>query len=89
MSPKERSLLLKERWSLIQSGTKQKVIRIKANKIFVNYKLHGQIIDSHFIPQHQQSNKADTNSSINWLGAQPTNYILLVHYFYYFRMHEA
>ena len=56
MSHEERlteSLLLKERWSLIQTGIKRKVIRIRANKIFLKNKLHGQIIDSSFVPQQQ------------------------------------
>jgi len=39
------SLLLKERWSLIQAGgIDHKAIRIWYNKIFVQNKLHGQII---------------------------------------------
>ena len=70
MSHKERlteSLLLKERWSLIQSGIEQTVIRIRANKIFVKNKLHGQIIDSSFVPQQQQqqSSETDMDSSNN------------------------
>ena len=46
MSPKERSrdsTLMKERWSLIQSGTDRKYIRIHNSCIYVHNKLHGQI----------------------------------------------
>ena len=66
MSHEERlieSLLLKERWSLIQSGIERKVIRIRANKIFVKNKLHGQIIDSSFVPEQQQPSDTEMDSS--------------------------
>lgn len=51
MSPTERlveSLLLKERWSLIQRGIDRRTIKIRSNKIFVQQNLHGQVIDSTF-----------------------------------------
>ena len=66
MTRKERlieSLLLKERWSLIQSGMDRKFIRIRNNKIFVhNIKLHGQlqIVNSSFIA----SNSSDTTTAM-------------------------
>jgi len=37
------SLLLKERWSLIQREVNHKLIKIRGNKIFVNNKLHGEV----------------------------------------------
>ena len=40
------SLLLKERWSLIQSGLDRRAIKIRSNKIFVKNKLHGQVVNS-------------------------------------------
>ena len=46
MSPKERSCdstLMKERWSLIQSGTDRKYIKIRNSCIYVHNKLHEQI----------------------------------------------
>ena len=46
MNPEERqieSLLLKERWSLIQKDINRKVIKIRGNRIFVNNKLHGEV----------------------------------------------
>jgi len=51
MSHEERQTesLLKERWSLIQSGTEYKAIRIRNNKIFIQNKLHSA--NSSFIPQ--------------------------------------
>ena len=46
MSPSERkreSILLKERWSLIQSGVPRKAIRIQGSRLLVRNKLHGQV----------------------------------------------
>ena len=40
---KRESALLKERWSLIQSGIERKFIRIHNLSIFVNNKLHGRL----------------------------------------------
>ena len=51
MSPDERrteSLLLKERRSLITSGTNSKQIRIRNNRIYVRNILHGQVISGKF-----------------------------------------
>jgi len=44
------SVLLKERWVLIQAGTERKAIKIRSTKIFVSNKLHGQIINSSSVP---------------------------------------
>ena len=46
MSLKERkseSMLLKERWSLIQSGVPREVIKICGSRLLVRNKLHGQV----------------------------------------------
>ena len=46
MSPTEKkseSMLLKERWSLIQSGVRRDVIKIRGSRLFVSNKLHGQV----------------------------------------------
>ena len=42
------AILLNERWSLIQSGTNQKVIKIKGSRLYINNRLHGQVT-SNFI----------------------------------------
>jgi len=66
MSPAERlveSLLLKERWSLIQSGIDRKEIKICSNKIFVKQKLHGQVINSTYTPTQSQSHDTEMDSS--------------------------
>ena len=44
-----RSLLLKERWHLMQDGTERESIKIKFNKILVANKVHGEVIDSKLI----------------------------------------
>ena len=46
MSPHERkieSLLLKERWSLIQSGVPRESIKIRGHRLLIRNKLHGQV----------------------------------------------
>ena len=53
MSHAERtteSVLMKERWRLIQSGIDRKTIRIQSTNIYVNNKLHGKACNSSFVP---------------------------------------
>ena len=58
------SLLLKERWSLIQNSIDRKVIKIRSNKIFVHKKLHGQVKNSTFVlSQSHQLIPMDSSSS--------------------------
>lgn len=59
------SLLLKERWSLIQNGMERKFIRIRNNKIFVHNKLHGQIVNSSFIASDPSDTTTVMESSNN------------------------
>jgi len=68
MTQEERlteSLLLKERWTLIQGGIERKAIRIRSNKIFVNNKLYGQIINSSLILTQSQQPETAMESSNN------------------------
>ena len=44
------SILLKERWKLIQSGISRKEIKIRNDRLFVHNKLYGKIFDSVFHP---------------------------------------
>ena len=67
MSQEERqieSLLLKERWILI-AGTERKAIRIRGNKLFVNNKLHGQILNSSFVSSDAEPTKTEMDCSSN------------------------
>ena len=53
MSPDERTketLLLKERWSLIQSGIDKSDIKIKSSSIYIKGKKHGYVSHSVFTP---------------------------------------
>ena len=62
MSKEQRkieSILLKERWNLIQSGISRTQIRIRDSNIYVNKKLHGKVVDSTFT----SSNTANFNFS--------------------------
>ena len=46
------SLLLKERWNLICSGIDKKDIKICGTKLYVKSQIHGEIINSAFVPKH-------------------------------------
>ena len=53
LSPTERlkeSILLKERWKLIQSGTLRKDIKIKNDRLFVHGNVFGKLVDCVFYP---------------------------------------
>ena len=43
-----QSILMQERWKLIQSGVSRKSIRIRGNSLFVSSKLHGRVTKSKF-----------------------------------------
>ena len=49
---KIESILLKERWNLIQSGISRTQIRIRDSNIYVNKKLYGKVVDSTFMPSN-------------------------------------
>lgn len=49
-----QAVLLRERWSLIQSGIEKKDIKIRASKLLVKGSLHGHVQDSIFIPASAQ-----------------------------------
>jgi len=59
-------LLLKERWSLISSGTDKKHIRIRGTKLYVKNQIHGEIIDLTFVPKPrtEASNTSSNNSTM-------------------------
>lgn len=49
LSPQERlceSLLLKERWKLIQGGTDRKQIKIRKTRLIVSDKVHAEVVDN-------------------------------------------
>ena len=53
LSPDERlrdSILLKERWKLVQDGVLRSDIKIRSSKLFVLNKLHGKVVDRAFLP---------------------------------------
>ena len=58
MTPEERlteSILLKERWALIQKETECRAIKICGNRIFVNNKLHGEVKNSSLVLNQLQT----------------------------------
>jgi len=57
LKPEDRakeSLLLKERWSLIQKGTERKLIKLHNYSVFVNGQLHCKVVGSQL--EFQSSN---------------------------------
>ena len=51
MTPSQRyqeAVLLKQRWLLTQDGTPKQSIKIRKDKLFVNRRPHGQVIDSEY-----------------------------------------
>jgi len=66
MSKDERkieSILLQERWKLIQQGANRKVITIRKNEIFVGGLHHGKVIDQNFVKYGPQINITDNSSA--------------------------
>ena len=60
MTPEERhteSILLKERWALIQKNIERKVIKIRGSRLFVNNKLHGEVKNSSFVRDQSQTSQ--------------------------------
>ena len=43
------SVLMQERWRLIQSGVSRKSIRLRGDSLYVNHKLHGCVSNSTFV----------------------------------------
>ena len=69
LSPDQRlqeSILMKERWSLIQSGVSRSHIRIRGNSIYIHTKLHGKVLNHKFERDTQEPNSPSsrTNSPI-------------------------
>ena len=69
MSKEEKlreQLLLKERWSLISSGTDKKHIKICGTKIYVKNQIHGELVDSTFASKSRSdaSNTSNSNSTM-------------------------
>ena len=72
MSPHERkceSLLLHERWSLLQSGVPREHIKIRGSRLYVRKKLYGQVSSSgpelHFSHQNSSPIVNDSCSIVN------------------------
>ena len=65
MSKEERdteSILLSERWKLLQSGIDRKLIKIRIKQIFVNNQLHGSVHDSKFTKINISTESTNNNS---------------------------
>ena len=55
------SVLLKERWYLIQSGVHRSSIKIKDNRLIVDNKLHGSVIENTFQREADRLNIPNPN----------------------------
>ena len=79
------SILLHERWNLVQNGTDRKFIKIRNTQIFVHNKLHGSVQGSKFQAfQHTNTNSStfsqledqppmEQDASANWLDNNHTS----------------
>ena len=77
VSPSERkreSILLKERWSLIQSGVPRKAIRIQGSRLLVRNKLHGQVSmsGSDLTFNCRNTDPVMNNDAVNSVSLEPT-----------------
>ena len=60
MTPEQRhteSILLKERWALIQKNTERKAIKIRGSRLFLNNKLYGEVKNSSFVRDQSQTSE--------------------------------
>ena len=83
MTPSQRyqeAVLLKQRWLLTQDGTPKQSIKIRKDKLYVNGRPHGQVIDSEykllplisdFLPNTNSQSKIPTSPTTNSTSAQP------------------
>ena len=55
---KQESVLLKERWSLIQAGTDRKDIKIRDNRLLVHKRLYGRVVNQKFVHEDDSSLKS-------------------------------
>ena len=71
LSPKDRlidSTLMKERWSLIQSGQDKKDIKIQGTKLYLKGNVYGSVIDSKFVSSsHSENTQAAKQKSASSL----------------------
>ena len=75
MSPTERrseSILLKERWCLIQSGVPCEVIKIRGSRLLVRNKLHGRVISAGSDFSFSCHNSVSAENSNHYSSALPT-----------------
>ena len=75
LTPEERareSLLLKERWSLIQKGFDRKQIKIYNHSVFVNNKLYCKLVDSK-IEFHDSDTTGSSTNTMDQSGTGISN----------------
>ena len=60
---KVESILLQERWKLIQQGTSRKHISIRRSEMYVGKLLHAKVIDQKPILCRSPEETTDTNSA--------------------------
>ena len=67
------SLLLGERWRLIQSGVDRKLIKIKSSAIYVQGRKHGQVLNNSFqyTNLHNQQNNPNTAQTLKTMTQHP------------------
>ena len=53
------SILMKERWELIQSGVPRNQIKVRNSSIYVYNKMHGRVIETVFVPASSSPNNCE------------------------------
>ena len=53
------SILMKERWKLIQSGVPRNQIKVRNSSIYAYNKMHGRVIDTVFVPASSLPNNCE------------------------------
>ena len=67
------SVLLRERWHLIQSGVHRSNIKINDNRLFVGKKLHGSVVDNKFhLVQNEQCSQHKQRETDHSDNSTPT-----------------
>lgn len=79
MSPEERideAVLMKQRWTLIESGVDRKRIKIRNTRLYVDRKLHGKVANSQYqlsTTDTSLDSESDATATIYTLSSDPTS----------------
>ena len=75
------TVLMRERWNLIQSGIPRNEVKLRNARLYVKNKLHGSVVDSSFVRSTDQSvsDAAVSDSAVHLLSATQTQSTFVTH----------